>query len=59
MKHIEKPDRKIGLGALGIGIPAGIVLAWAVGLTGIDVPAEVATAMGGLVSAIAAYFTRN
>ena len=57
--HVEKPDRKIGLGALAIGVPAGIVLAWAVGLTGIEVPAEVATAMGGLVSAVAAYFTRN
>ncbi len=57
--HIDKPDRKIGLGALAIGVPVGIVLAWTVGLTGIDVPAEVATAMGGIVSAIAAYFIRN
>ncbi len=55
----EKPDRKIRRGALAVGIPAGMILAWAVGLTGIDVPAEIATAMGGLVSAVAAYFTSN
>ncbi len=55
----EKPDRKVGLGALAIGVPAGMILAWVVGLTGIEVPAEIATAMGGLVSAVDAYFISN
>lgn len=53
---MERPDRKVLTGAVGIGIPSGVILAWAIGLTGIEVPAEVATAFGGLISAIAAYF---
>ncbi len=59
MQIPDKPDRKIGLGALAIGVPTGIVLAWVIGLTGVEVPAEVAAAMGGIVSAVAAYFTSN
>ncbi|KKK85352.1 hypothetical protein LCGC14_2774150, partial [marine sediment metagenome] len=51
MQIPEKPDRKVGLGALAIGVPTGIVLAWVIGLTGVVVPAEVAAAMGGIVSA--------
>ena len=54
-----KPDRKVGLGALAIGVPAGIILAWLIGLTGVEVPTEVAAAMGGIVSAIAAYIVPN
>ena len=59
MQIPEKPDRKIGLGALAIGVPTGIVLAWVISLTGIEVPSEVASAMGGIVAAVAAYFTSN
>ena len=54
-----KPERSVAVGGLAIGIPAGILLAWVVGLFGIEVPAEVAVAMGGLISAIATHFVPN
>lgn len=56
---MDTPDRKVSVGAVAIGVPAGIVAAWAIGLTGVVVPAEVAAAIGSLISAIAAYFVPN
>lgn len=54
-----RPDRKVAYAA-GIGIPAGTIIAWVVesGLH-VDVPATVATAFGGLVTGLWAYFTRD
>lgn len=64
MAHVQtdrswKPDRKVGH-AVAIGTPAGTIIAWAVesGI-GWDVPAMVATAFGGLVTGLWAYFTRD
>ena len=54
-----KPERSVAVGGLAIGIHAGILLAWVVGLFGIEVPAEVAVAMGGLISAVATHFVPN
>jgi len=51
-----KPEKKVGVGAGAIGIPAGIILAW--GLTefaGINVDETVAVAFGGFISSLAAY----
>ena len=56
--HIEKPDRKVGLGT-ALGIPAGIIAAWAVGLTGVVVPPEVAAAFGAVITGVIAYFVSN
>ena len=54
-----RPDRKVGH-AVAIGTPAGTVIAWAVSTgLGVDVPTFVATAFGGLVTGLWAYFTRN
>ena len=44
---------------MAIGIPAGIIVAWIIGLFGVEVPQEVAAAMGGIISAVAAYFVPN
>ena len=54
-----KPERNVAVGALAIGIPAGIIVAWIIGLFGVEVPQEVAAAMGGIISAVAAYFVPN
>ena len=56
--HIEKPDRKVGLGTT-IGIPLGMIAAWAIGLTGVVVPPEVAAAIGATITGIIAYFIPN
>ena len=56
--HIAKPDRKVGLGT-AIGVPAGIIAAWAIGLTGVVVPPEVAAALGSFVTGFIAYFVPN
>lgn len=51
-----KPDKKVGVGAGAIGIPAGIIIAWALTeFAGVDVPETVAVAFGGVVSFLAAY----
>lgn len=53
---MQRPDRKVGLGAGAIGVPAGVVIAWALTeFAGVDVPETVATAFGGVVSFAAAY----
>lgn len=56
---METPDRKVSVGAIAIGAPAGIILQWLLGQFGVDMPAEVATACGSLISAVAAYFVPN
>lgn len=57
---MEKPDRKVGIGAGAIGVPAGVVLAWTLTeFFGVDVPETVATAFGGIVSFAAAYLLPN
>lgn len=54
-----KPDRKVAY-AVGIGTPAGTIIAWAVETgTSWDVPTTVAAAFGGLVTGLWAYFTRE
>lgn len=48
------PNRKIA--AAGIGVPISVVLAWAVQtFAGVEIPAEVATAIGGLISTFLGY----
>jgi len=54
-----KPDKKVAGGALAIGVPGGVIVAWALGQFGLVVPPEVAAAIGSFVSAIAAYFLPN
>ena len=51
-----KPDKKVAGGALGIGVPAGLIVTWILGEFGLVIPPEVAVAMGGFISTIAAYF---
>jgi putative flippase GtrA len=49
-----KPQPKVAAG--GIGGAAALVIIWVAGLLGLDVPAEVAAAIVGLVSFGVAYF---
>lgn len=49
------PDRKVAVG--GAAGAATIIIVWAVGLAGLDVPAEVASAFTVLVTFAASYFT--
>lgn len=54
------PNRKVAVGAAGIGVPAGIVIAWALKeFFGIVMEQEVAAAMGSLISTFAAYWIPN
>lgn len=53
-----KPERKIGYAA-AVGTPAGVILAWVIGLTGVVVPPEVAAALGALVAALVGYWVPN
>lgn len=49
-------DKKVGLGAGAIGVPAGVIIAWALTeFAGVDVPETVAVAFGGFISTLAAY----
>lgn len=41
---------------VAIGLPLAVVLVWLVGLTGTEVPAEVATALGSIISGLIGYF---
>ncbi|WP_290630506.1 hypothetical protein [Aquisalimonas sp.] len=50
-----KPTRKVG--AAGLGGAAAIVLAWALGLAGVDVPPEVSAAFATLLAFAAGYLT--
>ncbi len=56
--HIEKPDRKVGLGT-ALGIPLGMIAAWLIGLTGVVVPPEIAGAIGASITGVIAYFVPN
>jgi len=38
------------------GIPAGIIISWLIKLNGIEVPPEVSTAIGGLLTTLVAYY---
>jgi len=51
------PTRKIKGGGVGGGI--SIVLIWLLGLVGVEVPADVAVAFGGLAVWLSAYFTKE
>ena len=44
-----------GLTALGSGAGIATILVWAAGLYGIPIPAEVATAIGGVVGGLGSY----
>jgi hypothetical protein len=52
-----KPQRKVAVGAASGA--AVTVLAWGVGLAGVEVPVEVAGSLIVLVSFIASYFIPN
>lgn len=45
---------KVAAGAAG-GMPLAVVLVWIAGLLGVDMPAEVAAALAGLLGTVAAY----
>lgn len=49
------PDRKVAVGGAAGAIT--IIVVWAVGLAGLDVPAEVASAFTVLVTFATSYFT--
>ena len=53
-----KPDRKVGLGS-AIGIPLGILTAWGIGLAGVEVPPEVAAALGATITGLMTYLVPN
>ena len=55
---MQTPDRKVGLGT-AVGVPLGIVAAWAIGLTGVVVPPEVAAALGAVATGVVSYFVPN
>ncbi len=57
-KHMQTPDRKVGLGT-AIGLPIGMIVAWAVGLTGIVVPPEIGAAIGAVTTGVISYFVPN
>lgn len=48
------PNRKIAA-AGSVGVPLAIVLAWAISLSGVEMPAEVSTALGAVISTIIGY----
>jgi hypothetical protein len=45
--------------ALGWGSGAGTVLVWLLGLSGVDMPAEVAAVMGGAVASVMLFLGRE
>ena len=51
------PTRKVA--AAGIGIPLSTLIIWGLQAAGIPVPAEVGTAIGGLISSALAYFVKE
>lgn len=53
------PEQKVSIGAAAIGIPLGVVVAYIMEQFGLEVPPTVASAIGSLVSALAAYFVPN
>jgi uncharacterized membrane protein YfbV (UPF0208 family) len=44
------------IAGVGIGVPLAIIVAWIMGLYGIEMPPEVQTALGAILSPIAGYF---
>ena len=52
-----KPTRKVGMG--GVAGAATVVLVWVLGLLGVPVPVEVASAMTVLIMFGAGYLTRD
>lgn len=51
----RRPTKKVAVGG-GAGA-ASVVLVWALGLTGLDVPPEVASAITALAASVAAWRT--
>ena len=58
---MKTPIRRLtpGTSAVGVSGAASIVLVWALGLAGIEVPPEVASAMTLLISALASQIVRD
>lgn len=54
-----RPETKIWAGAGAIGVPAGVIVAWLLGQFGIDMPPEVAAAVGSVVSMVSGYLVPN
>jgi len=54
----RRPTRKV-LAAAAIGTPIATIVAWALGLFNVDVPAEVAAALAALIAAAVGWFTRE
>lgn len=50
-----KPNSKI-MAAGGIGVPLALIIQWALAQAGVNMPIEVATALGGLISTAVGYF---
>lgn len=57
-KLARRPTAPVVAGAAG-GSPLGVVLVWALAQAGIDMPAEVAAAVGSFVGALVGYFTKG
>ena len=54
---MEKPSRKIG--AASMAAFATTILVWIVGQCGVELPAEVAAAVTGLLTALVGYVVPN
>lgn len=55
--RLEKPNRKVGVGALALGGSLGIVISWVLTtFAGVEVGEPVAAAFGSICSFIAGYF---
>ena len=52
------PTRKIAAAA-GVGLPAAVLIAWALSRYEIAMPPEVAAALGSLLSAVIGYVVRE
>ena len=52
------PTRKVGAG-VAIGIPGAVIAIWIARQFGLEMGAEVATAFGGIITAIISYLTRE
>ena len=61
-KHVRqtsyKPTRKVAAGT-AVGTPLAVVIAWGAGELGIDMPLEVAVAVGALISQAVSWFTKE
>lgn len=53
-----KPSAPVAIGAAG-GSPLGVLVVYALQLAGVDVPAEVAAAIGSAVGALLGYFVKG